>query len=146
MRYIGFEREEDAELWVRQRLGITSEPTFFRAMSSIGSDGEFVCVVVLTGFSERNVDINLAMDIRGIRPKELMRMYNEVFGFVFDRLRVSRVTALIPGQNRKSAETTARFGFVHEGVMRKALANDDLHIYGMTADDFRAHAWYRKQQ
>ena len=35
MRFIGFEREIDAEKWARPLLGLKNEPTFFRAVSGV---------------------------------------------------------------------------------------------------------------
>jgi RimJ/RimL family protein N-acetyltransferase len=143
MRFIGFEREEEAEAWARNKLQIESAPEFFRAMSAVAKDGEFVCVVVMTNFSPRNVDLNIVIDRTKVRPKETIRMFNEVFGFVFNELRVARVTGLLRGKNVEARKINEHFGFKLEGVMRKSFEDDDLHIYGFLAEEFYLHPWYR---
>lgn len=143
MRFIGFEREEDAEAWAREKLGVETAPEFFRAMAAVDENDEFVCVVVMTNFTARNVDLNIAMENRKMRPRGTVEMFNEVFGFLFDKLHVARVTGLVRGKNDKGRRINEHFGFKLEGVMRKAFADDDLHIYGFLAEEYHSHAWRR---
>jgi RimJ/RimL family protein N-acetyltransferase len=72
-------------------------------------------------------------------------MFNEVFGFVFDKMRVARVTGLLRGKNTQAKRINEHFGFKLEGVMRKSFIDDDLHIYGFLAEDYHSHVWYRGQ-
>lgn len=143
MRYIGFDREDEAEMWARERLGIEVAPEFFRAISSVDDNDEFVCVVVLTNFSVRNVDVNVAMDKRKMMPKGTLKLFNRVFSFVFDTLRVARATALLRGKNIQAKRITETFGFRLEGTMRNVFPDDDMLVYGLLNDDYRTHAWYR---
>jgi len=143
MIYIGFDREEEAELWARQRINVHATPSFFRAMSAVDKDGNFVCVVVLSNFSSRNIDLNIVMDKKKMMPKGVIEMFNEVFSYIFDRLKAARVTGLLRGTNVAAKRINESFGFKLEGIMRKAFEDDDLHIYGFLADDYRSHAWYR---
>lgn len=144
MKYIGFEREEEAEAWARKELNRNASPEFFRAVSAIDGNGDFVCVVVMTNFTNRNVDLNIVMNCKKMRPKGTVTMFNAVFKFLFDTLRLPRVTGLVRGDNEKSKKAVEKFGFKLEGVMRKAYDDsNDLHIYGFLAEEFRAHAWCR---
>jgi RimJ/RimL family protein N-acetyltransferase len=144
MRYIGFDREEEAELWARKRMGLTQAPPFFRAISTINDDNNFVFVVVLTNFSMRNVDINIAMDGSYMTPKCTLEIFNKVFTFLFDELHVSRVTGLVPISNKKAQKVDEKFGFVLEGIMRNALPNnEDLLVYGFLEKEYKNHKWYR---
>ena len=143
MRYIGFEREEEAEQWARNKLNLPNPPEFFRAAAAVDAAGEFVCVVVMTNFTPRNVDLNIAIDKTKVRPKETIVMFNGIFGFLFDQLGVARVTGLLRGKNEDARRINERFGFRLEGIMRKAFPDDDLHVYGFLADEYRAHAWHR---
>lgn len=143
MKFIGFEREEEAEAWAREKLELEQEPSFFRAMSAVDDAGEFVCAVVLTNFTSRNIDLSIAIDSKKVTPKGTVEMFNGVFGFVFDKLRVARVTGLLRGKNKRAKKLNEHFGFKLEGVMRKAFADDDLHIYGFLAEDYHSHVWYR---
>lgn len=143
MRYIGFEREEEAEQWARNKLNLPNPPEFFRAAAAVDAAGEFVCVVVMTNFTPRNVDLNIAIDKTKVRPKETIVMFNGIFGFLFDQLGVARVTGLLRGKNEDARRISERFGFRLEGIMRKAFPDDDLHVYGFLAEEYRAHAWHR---
>lgn len=143
MRFIGFEREEEAEAWARARLEVENAPSFFRAMSAVDDEGEFVCVVVMTNFTARNIDLSIVIGGKGLMPKGMLVMFNEVFSFVFDKLHAARVTGLLRGKNTQAKKINEHFGFKLEGVMRKAFADDDLHIYGFLAEDYHSHVWYR---
>ena len=118
---------------------------FFRAMAAVDENDEFVCVVVMTNFTSRNIDLSIVIDHRKVTPKGTIEMFNEVFGFVFDKLHVARVTGLLRGKNIQAKRINEHFGFKLEGVMRKAFADDDLHIYGFLAEDYHSHVWYRGQ-
>jgi RimJ/RimL family protein N-acetyltransferase len=143
MRFIGFEREDEAEAWARARLELENKPEFFRTLAAVDENDEFVCVVVLTNFTPRNIDLSIVIDHRKVTPKGTIEMFNEVFGFVFDKLRAARVTGLLRGKNKRAKKLNEHFGFKLEGVMRKAFADDDLHIYGFLAEDYHSHVWYR---
>ena len=144
MRLIGLDREEEAEEWARKRLGLDSAPSFFRAISAVDDNNEFVCVVVMTNFSGSNVDLNIAMECKKMRPKATLQMFNHVFKFIFEQLHITRVTALTNDKNEKAQNIIERFGFKLEGIMRKAaVSGNNLMIYGFLADDFYNHAWRR---
>jgi len=143
MRYIGFYREDDAEEWARKKLDLPFAPEFFRAAAAVDEQDEFVCVVVMTNFSPRNVDLNLVIEKRKFTPKAAVIMFNEIFNFLFNHLDIARVTALLRGKNLESRRITEHFGFKLEGVMRNAFPDDDLHVYGFLAEEYHSHAWRR---
>ena len=143
MRFIGFDREEAAEAWARQQLGLESAPEFFRAMAAVDENEQFVCVVVMTNFTRRNVDLSIAIDSKKVTPRGTIEMFNGVFGYLFNTLHVARVTGLLRGKNHKAKKLNEHFGFKLEGVMREAFEDDDLHIYGFLAKDYYSHAWRR---
>ena len=143
MRYIGFEREEEAESWARQRIKIKGMPGFFRAASAVDKNDEFVCVVVMTNFTSRNVDLSIAIDAKKMLPKGTILMFNEIFGFVFDKLQADRVTGLVHGENEQAKKINEHFGFKLEGVMRKAFEGADMSIYGFLAEEYHSLPWRR---
>ena len=143
MRYVGFEREEEAEQWAREKLELLQPPEFFRAAVGVNERNEFVCVVVMTNFTSRNVDLNIVIDKCEVTPKGTIEMFNGVFGYLFDTLKVARVTGLVRGKNVVSKNVIEHFGFKLEGVMRNSFPDDDLHIYGFLSNEYHTHKWCR---
>jgi RimJ/RimL family protein N-acetyltransferase len=143
MKFIGFEREDEAEAWARGKIELEAAPEFFRAAAAVNEVGEFVCVVVMTNFSARNVDLNIAIDAKKVTPQGTLEMFNGVFGFLFDKLQVARVTGLLRGKNKRAKRINEHFGFKLEGIMRNSFEDDDLHVYGFLAEDYRSHKWRR---
>ena len=143
MRYIGFYREDEAEAWARAKMDLPVSLGFYRAAAAVDENDEFVCVVVMTNFSPRNIDLNVVIEKKRVTPKAAVIMFNEIFEFVFNRLGAARVTGLIPSKNVDSRNLAEHFGFKLEGVMRAALDDDDVRIYSFLADEYRSHAWHR---
>jgi hypothetical protein len=144
MKFIGFDREDEAEEWARKKLQIDAPPSLFRCLSAVDENNKFMCVVVMTNFSGRNIDLNIAIsDKRAPRPRETVRMFNEVFGYAFDKLHAARVTGLLRGSNVDCRRAIKHFGFELEGIMRKSFKDDDLHIYGFLAEEYHNHKWFR---
>lgn len=141
MKFIGFEREEEANTWLKKQLGLNVETGFYRAMSAVHDDGSFGCVVVFSNFTARNIDINIAID--RLTPRVFVEFFNAVFSYTFTQLKAARVTALIRGSNSAAQQFAARLGFKAEGVLRKAFSDDDLHVYGFLAEEYNTHAWRR---
>jgi len=145
MKCIGFDREEDAIVWAKDVLGIENPTGFCRALSAVDAENRFVFVVVLSNFTSRNVDMHTAA-VKGTqwaRPKEVIKMFNSVFGYVFDHLKACRVTGLVRATNREARSFDEHLGFQLEGIMRRAFVDDDLCIYGFLAEEYKSHQWYR---
>lgn len=146
MKYIGFEREKEAVEWAKNIIGIDGVTGFARAVSAVDDDGNFVFVIVLSNFSALNVDMHTAA-IPGAswaRPREILRMFNDLFEFVFDRLKLQRVTGLVRSKNVAARRFDEHIGFELEGVMRRAFVDDDLCVYGFLKENFESHKWRRK--
>jgi len=145
MRFIGFDREDTAEKWAREKLDIKGEPEFFRAMTAVDDKDEFACVVVFTNFTSKNVDLNVvAEDGFWKCPAAVISTFNGIFSYAFDLIKASRVTALVVDSNKKSKEFVERLGFTLEGVMRDAADNNEsVCIYGFLAKEYHHHGWFR---
>lgn len=144
MHFIGFNREEEAEKWARKHIGIEHPVGFFRAISAVDENDKFACVAVMTNFTSRNIDINIAISNRdSLSPRSAVLMFNEIFSYTFDTLRAVRVTALSRSKNQRANKFIEHIGFKPEGTMRKAFQDDDLNIYGFLAEEYYSHAWYR---
>ncbi len=145
MKFIGFDREEDAILWAKDVLGIENPTGFCRALSAVDSEGRFAFVVILSNFTKRNIDMHTAAvcGAQWASPRETLRMFNGVFDYAFVRLKAARVTGLVKSKNEDARRFDEHLGFKLEGVMRAAFDDDDLCIYGFLADDYKSHPWYR---
>ena len=146
MRYIGFEREVEAVAWAKQVLGIEGVTGFARAVSAVDAEGNFVFVIVLSNFSALNVDMHTAAvpGANWARPREIVKMFNDLFEFIFNKLGVQRVTGLVRAKNLAARRFDEHIGFELEGIMRKAFIDDDLCVYGFLRENFESHKWRRK--
>lgn len=144
MRFIGFDREDEAIEWAKERMGLSGPTGFCRAMSAVDSNDEFVLVVVMSNFTARNVDMHQASREggKGFSPKVIVEMFNALFHYVFDQLNVARVTGLVRAKNAVARRFDEHLGFKLEGVMKEAFEDDDLCIYGFLRADFNNHRWY----
>lgn len=88
-------------------------------------------------YSHRNNDIQMALANAGIRPVS-PRNLARVFGYVFNQLGLSRVTAEIELSNKRCIKAAEGLGFVREGVKRRA-GSDGGHVavYGLLKKDFK---------
>ena len=136
MRYIGYQDEEKAEKWASKHLGVKSSPEVFRALSSVNEKGDFACVILLTNFTKRNIDVNIVADCF-LTPKSTIMMFNGLFQMVFDELKAVRSTALIASSNVACQKFVEQIGFQKEGIMRKAYNDDeDMHLYGFLENEY----------
>ena len=146
MKYIGFEREGEAIAWAKDRLSVKGLTGFCRAISAVNKNDEFVFVVVMSNFSATNIDIHLvsSREPGWATPNALRKVFNGLYGYVFDSLQALRVTGLVKADNMNARVFAERFGMQLEGIMRKALNGSDLCIYGYLAEDYTTHPWNRK--
>jgi len=144
MKYIGDHREEAAEKWARSRLGLKQAPKVFKALSAVDFNNEFTCVVLLTNFTKRNIDLNIAGDRGWATPKLTIDLFNGVFDTIFNKLGAVRATALIAEDNVMSQRFVNHLGFADEGRMRKAYDGDkDMLIFGLLKEEYMSHDWCR---
>jgi hypothetical protein len=144
MKFIGFDREDEAIAWAKERIGIDGPTGFARAMSAVDDNSNFVLVIVMSNFTARNIDVHQATqpDGKGLVPKEGLRMFNHVFNYIFNELGAARVTGLVRAKNKLARRFDEHLGFKLEGIMREAFEDDDLCVYGFLKKDFEEHRWY----
>lgn len=148
MKFIGFDREEEALVWAKSRLGISGPTGFCRAMSATDATGKFLLVVVLSNFTPTNIDMHTAAAEGGrwATPKAIVQMFNALFHYAFTTLRARRVTGLVRAGNTAAQRFDEHLGFAREGIMREAFPDgEDLILYGFLKSDFASHKWWRKE-
>lgn len=75
---------------------------------------------------------NICMHVGAIGKSWLNRDFLfAAFDYPFNQLGCGRVTALVPKKNKAARKFDEHLGFKLEGVMRQALADDDMMVYGM---------------
>ena len=62
---------------------------------------------------------------------------NQIMQYPFGQLDCVRITAFVAKRNRRSREFQERFGFKHEGTMRRQVGGDDLQIFGLLKNEWR---------
>lgn len=62
---------------------------------------------------------------------------NKIMAYPFSQLGCVRITAFIAKKNKRSREFQERFGFKHEGSLRRQAGGDDLYIYGMLNSEWK---------
>lgn len=62
---------------------------------------------------------------------------NKIMAYPFSQLGCVRITAFIAKKNRRSCEFQERFGFKHEGTLRRQAGGDDLKIYGLLNSEWK---------
>lgn len=139
---VGFIAEADAVTWCRKVIGLKGAHGLCRAVSAVDDEG-FLAVVVMSNFTRRNVDLHVASRPGKCSVPEAVRieLFQFVFSYVFKQLGAVRTTGLIKAGNKKARRLVERLGFSLEGVMRKALDDDDLCVYGFLNTDYAVHKW-----
>lgn len=83
--------------------------------------------------SFRSIEWTAAADTANwLSPK----IINQIMRYPFVQLECVRVTAFIAKRNKRSREFQERFGFKHEGTMRRQCGGDDMQIFGLLRSDW----------
>lgn len=143
--FIGFEKEDEAIEWAKQRIGNKGAIGLCRALSLVDDDGDFLFVVVFSNFSKRNIDLHQAAkkDFNWATPKAFVEIFNATFSYVFKTHKVARVTGLVKAKNIQARKFNEHLGLKLEGIMKDVFEDDDLCLYGFLRKDFEKHKWYR---
>lgn len=120
--------------WVRERVSHVDEWGPFTAIG-LERDGELIAGTVYNHYTGANVMMSFAA-IPGRRW--LTRSYlRAMFRYPFAQLGVRRVTGFVASKNADSLRFSRHLGAREEGVMRQALPDDDLVIFGMLREECR---------
>lgn len=84
---------------------------------------------------DRDIQFSVVMEPGCARK---VRALARVYGYVFNQLGIERITAMIEIKNVRSVKLAEGFGFVREGVKRRA-APDGGHVgvFGLLKKDFK---------
>lgn len=112
----------------------------FEKYSALGlvEDGMVIAGVIYDNYTNTNICMHVAA-LPGRKWLNREFLY-AAFDYPFRQLGVRRVTGLVPKKNRDARRFDEHLGFKLEGVMRQALADDDICVYGMLRGECR---WLR---
>lgn len=122
--------------WVQRRLGGIKAHAPYVALGVVNdSEDGLIGGCVFFNAEERDIQFAVAMDTECARK---VRALARVYGYVFSQLGIERITAMIEIKNKASVKLAEGFGFVREGVKRKA-APDGGHVgvFGLLKKDFK---------
>lgn len=139
-RIITTQRSEEAVLWARAKMNLEGPVGPCYTYSMVDENNEFVAVFIISDINGNCGCLHFAA-----KPNTywLTREFgNGLMAFIFFFLNLSRLTAPIRASNKRSLAVATKYGFVHEGTMRKAFPDgEDCILLGFLKEEFLAHRW-----
>lgn len=129
-----FDRER-VGAWAAERIPyVTTWGDWYQAIG-LERDGELIAATVYNFYSGSSIAMSFAA-VPGRRW--LTRAYlATIFRYPFVQLGVRRVTGFIASRNTNSIRFAEHLGAKREGLMRDALPDDDLLVYGLLRSECR---------
>lgn len=128
------DRERFGE-WAKARIPYVT--TWGEGYQAIGleRDAEPVAAVIYNWPTVHDIAMHVAA-VPGRRwlTREFLR---SCFAYPFIQLGLRRVTGYVPAKNLEARRFDEHLGFRYEGILREALADDDVLIYGMLRRECR---------
>jgi RimJ/RimL family protein N-acetyltransferase len=129
MRFVVSKPADQIAAFVASRLGAGSRSWGdFKAIALVDEDRIYAGVVYnyYTG-------TNVCMHVGALSGRHWLtpEFLFAGFDYPFRVMGVRRVTGLVPSKNWEARRFDEALGFVYEGTMRDALADDDMLVYGM---------------
>ena len=107
----------------------------FKEYTAIGlvRNNELVAGVIYTFYTGANICMHV-----GAKPGRMWlnrEFLHACFDYPFNELKCRRVTGLVPKKNKQARRFDEHLGFTLEGMMRHALADDDICVYGLLKEN-----------
>lgn len=122
---LSFNRIQDTVCYLENRLNTVFTPPY--TVIGVEKDGKIVGGWLFNDFNGHNVEINVALDV-----PLLPGMVRAVKHYLFEQLRVRRVTGRCRESNKKSAGMMNRLGFTWDGRQPFYYGNEAAVLYGYT--------------
>lgn len=128
--------------WVADQIGHGLDWGPCEAIGVVDKNDNLIGGVVFNAYQPqyRNIEVSFAAIRSDWLTPSLVR---GIVGYAFDQLDCARITSLTPKKNRKARQFLQKFGFVHEGTIRKGYGDDSTIISGLLAEEWRAHRFSR---
>lgn len=134
MRRLVLDQRERVGEFVKALLPYVESWGEWYAAIGLESDGDLVSGVVYNFYTGPDI----AMHVVGVGPTWLSRSYlRAAFKYPFVQLGCRRVTGYVPASNSRAQRFDEHLGFQREGLLRHALPDDDVIVYGMLREECR---------
>lgn len=120
-----FDRIHDTVAYLERRLDVVFNPPY--TVIGIEKNGQIVGGWLFNDYNGHNVEINVALDV-----PLLPGMIRAVKHYLFNQLRVRRVTGRCRESNVKSARMMSRLGFTWDGRQPFYYGDEAAVLYGCT--------------
>lgn len=142
-RIIYTARSQEAVSWARAQMELEGPAGPCVTYSMVDENDQFVAVFVISDINETSACLHFA----AVPGKYwLTREFgNGLMSYIFFFLNLSRITAPIRSNNTRSLQVALKYGFVHEGTLRKAFTNgEDCILLGFLKEEFLNHRWLKR--
>jgi RimJ/RimL family protein N-acetyltransferase len=137
--------DEIVAQWVAARIpGVDS----FGPCAAIGVvDGEDNLIGGVVYHDYQPQWANIQVSFAGDRADWLTsRLIRGIMHYPFYQLGTARITTLTPKRNKAARQFLMKFGFRHEGTIRKGFGTDDTIISGLMRTEWEDHRFYGKKR
>lgn len=98
----------------------------------VGDDERLLAAVIYSQYTGHSMQLSVAADSPAWCSRRTLRAF---FTYPFKDAGCIRVTGMVASDNEPSLSLCERLGFVREGVLRKALGEIDVVVFGMLREE-----------
>jgi RimJ/RimL family protein N-acetyltransferase len=124
--------------WVADQIGHGLDWGPCEAIGVVDKHDNLVGGVVFNQYQPqyRNIEVSFA----STRADWLTpRLVTGILRYPFQQLGAARITSLTPKRLRPARQFLSKFGFKHEGTIRRGYGDDDCIISGLLESEWRVH-------
>lgn len=128
--------------WVADQIGHGLDWGPCEAIGVVDKNDNLIGGVV---FSNYRPDVaNIEVSFAAIRANWLTpALVTGIMHYPFTQLGAARITSQTPKKNRRARQFLQKFGFKHEGTVRRGFGDDDCIISGLLAEEWACHKFNR---
>lgn len=118
--------------YAEEILKVPLKPEFCRWITNLSIDGSILGVVVYSCFTNHSCELSAASSSCYFWSRSFAKA---VYSYAFDKLKYTRLTAIIRVNNERSQRFATDHGFILEGRLKNWYPDSDGFIYGMLRED-----------
>lgn len=120
--------------WVAAQTNCSSHAWAGYVCLGLEEDGKLVAGVVLESYNGRNANAHIAGIGRNWMNRQMLLTF---FIYVFNHLKLTRLTGLVPASNQAALAFDYHVGFKHEATLKDAAKDGDMEVLVMRREDCR---------